>query len=40
MKAYVEDRINLLIWETECNNNEVIIATLAKYLKMYCILII
>ncbi|CAD8168975.1 unnamed protein product [Paramecium octaurelia] len=34
MKALVEDRENLLIWETECNNNEIIIATLAQQLKI------
>lgn len=26
------DRQNLLIWESECNNNEVVIAALAKSL--------
>ncbi|CAD8171879.1 unnamed protein product [Paramecium pentaurelia] len=34
MKTYVEDRINLITWETECNNNEIIIATLAQQLKI------
>ncbi|CAD8205585.1 unnamed protein product [Paramecium pentaurelia] len=28
------DRENLLIWETECNNNEVVISALAKTLKI------
>lgn len=40
MKDLVEDRINLLTWESECNNNEIIIATLARYLEMYYIIII
>ncbi|CAK77406.1 unnamed protein product (macronuclear) [Paramecium tetraurelia] len=34
MKAYVEDRENLLKWETECNNNEIVVATLAQQLKI------
>jgi ubiquitin thioesterase protein OTUB2 len=33
-KNLLYDRENLLIWETECNSNEIVIAELAKYLKM------
>ncbi|CAD8199507.1 unnamed protein product [Paramecium octaurelia] len=30
---------NLLLWETECNENELVISSLAKYLKLYIQLI-
>ncbi|CAK61057.1 unnamed protein product (macronuclear) [Paramecium tetraurelia] len=33
------DRENLLIWETECNNNEVVISALAKSLKIKILLV-
>ncbi|CAK63076.1 unnamed protein product (macronuclear) [Paramecium tetraurelia] len=36
MKEYCLDRENLLIWEAECNNNEIIIQALASQLKMSC----
>ncbi|CAD8119242.1 unnamed protein product [Paramecium sonneborni] len=39
MKQLVEDKQNLLIWEQECDNNEVIINELAQYLKINVILI-
>ncbi|CAD8078646.1 unnamed protein product [Paramecium sonneborni] len=39
LKDQVYDRINLLTWETECNNNEIIISILAQYLKIYVKLI-
>jgi ubiquitin thioesterase protein OTUB2 len=34
MKEALFDRENLLIWEKECNSNEIVIEALAKYLKM------
>lgn len=37
MKDFVLDKENLLIWEAECNSNEVIIKLLAENLKMYLI---
>jgi hypothetical protein len=34
MKDHVYDKENLLTWEVECNSNEIVIAELAKFLKV------
>ncbi|CAD8098184.1 unnamed protein product [Paramecium sonneborni] len=39
LKNMVTDRENLLIWETECNNNEIVIQSLSNFLKLYIQLI-